>query len=396
MIRMKSALLCGLLAALALLTAYAPRGGVASDTEMAQPGAETQTATPAARPYAHSHQETNTGSLPQGLTTLRGSLSNQRTIEMELRRAGNQLSGSYAYDGIGQRLALDGQIDAEGNLTLTERDPRGARTGRFVGRVEANNSDEEPNLRIEGKWSRPDGSGELEFWLREQRIEFANNLRVTNRVIENRRYAVRAVYPQLVGGDASVASGVRAFNQQISDRVSRAVREYLADPGEPGRRSYSTNYEVLLARGNLISVWMTHDWCCGAYPDWQSYGVTYDLRAGRELRLEGLFRPNTSYMEAIARHSLEEINRRGRELEAEEAEEARREGQPPANDPPSSLYTLEELLNLGPPDWAMTPRGLVVYYSFPHVAAIFRRNFVPYSALRELLRPDSAAAPFLE
>ena len=395
MIRIKSALLCGLTASLMLapLTAGALRRGDTGGTETAQRGSETRTAAPAAPPDARRRHETNTNGLPQGVTTFRGSLSGYRTIEMELRRVGNQLSGSYAYDGIGQRLTLAGQIDAQGNLTLAERDPRGAQTGRFAGRVIASRNDEEPELRIEGRWSRPNGSGALEFWLREQRIEFANGLRVTSRVIENRRYSVRAVYPQLVGGDAAVASGVSAFNRQISDTVSRAVREYLAEQDDSGRQSFATDYEVLLATGNLISVWMTHDWCCGAHPEWNSYGVTYDLRAGRELQLADLFKPNTPYLEAIARHSLDAINRRARELEAEAA---RSEGRPHANDPSSSLYTLEELPDAGTPGWAMARRGLAVYYPFPHVAAIFRRNFVPYSALREFLRPDSAAAPFLE
>jgi hypothetical protein len=45
-------------------------------------------------------------------------------------------------------------------------------------------------------------------------------------------------------------------------------------------------------------------------------------------------------------------------------------------------------------DFGLTPKGVVVYFDFPHVMAYFDKNFVPYNVIREYLKPNGPAAKF--
>src|SRR5258706_16387780 len=45
-------------------------------------------------------------------------------------------------------------------------------------------------------------------------------------------------------------------------------------------------------------------------------------------------------------------------------------------------------------NWGLTPKGLVVYFDFPHAIAVFDRTVVPYNVINEYLKPNSPAAQF--
>ena len=314
--------------------------------------------------------------LPAGATRLRGALG-FRSIEMELRRAGERVAGSYAYDGNAQSLTLAGRIDGQGNITLTETDPRGRRTGSLALKLQ---TEDEGNVRLSGEWTRPGGNLTLPVSLSEQRVELANGVRLVTRTVSPRRNH-HAVFPQLTGGGATLARGVAEFNRRVNNLLRESWQMFDEE------QIVRTNYEVLLANDNLISLWLTNEYSGGTYSDWRSYGLTYDLRAAREVSLEELFRRDAPYAEAIRVATAAITNRMARELEAEQ----RREGSQ------SEPYSISpEGVNLeSPPVWAMTPRGVVLYFDLPHVAGYFRRIFIPYAALREVLKPDSPATRFV-
>ena len=48
--------------------------------------------------------------------TFRGEIGNQLKIEMRLVRAGDRLSGTYAYEKVGTNINLNGTVDAKGKL----------------------------------------------------------------------------------------------------------------------------------------------------------------------------------------------------------------------------------------------------------------------------------------
>ncbi len=94
----------------------------------------------------------------------RGSIGNSH-IQMQLNFAGSNVSGTYAYDTIGEDLKLSGQLDGQGRLELTELAPKGKqKTGKFVCKRFNDPVD------AECSWSKPDGTREAMAVLEEQNI----------------------------------------------------------------------------------------------------------------------------------------------------------------------------------------------------------------------------------
>jgi hypothetical protein len=70
-------------------------------------------------------------------------------------------------------------------------------------------------------------------------------------------------------------------------------------------------------------------------------------------------------------------------VERIDRENAKRDGKEfkPREDP---LISVEELAE--PAGFAVTPQGLMIYFDFPHVIAVFNKNFVPNSIVNQHLR----------
>lgn len=316
----------------------------------------------------------------------RGSL-NDRGLEVRLARDGERVSGSYAYDGIGQEIALEGRVVGKEKFDLAEKDASGKQTGKWSCEGERQG---EWDQDFSCKWTKPDGSGELFVALFEQ-AAFPSGLRVAPQAVENRKAGVHASYPQIVSSDGAQLSAAAArFNQLIEKKVGDEARGFAG--GLEGEKNvyFNVAYNVLLATDDLVSVEFAYDsYMGGAHPD-SSYGaVTYDLRADRELKLEDIFKPNSAYAKAVAAYCDKDIRRRAGVLEEETAKEEHRKAEP-QDDTPVLPELLEEISA-----FALTPRGVMIYYDLPHVVAVFDRNFVPYSVVKNFLKPDSPVIPFM-
>ena len=138
----------------------------------------------------------------------------------------------------------------------------------------------------------------------------------------------------------------------------------------------------MLGTNDLLSVEIYDDWYSAgaAHPNSDYSTVTFDLAANRELRLADLFKPNTNYKAAIITRALTDINKRAAKAEKEN---------------PGNTFTMsrEELSEIA--HWAMTPKGLVIYFDFPHAIAGLDKTFVPYSVVRSYLKPNGPAARFV-
>jgi hypothetical protein len=313
----------------------------------------------------------------------RGSLGN-RGLEMRLKRAGDSVSGSYAYDGIAQDIVLEGRATAKEKFELSEKDASGKVTGKWSCEAEKQG---EWDQDFGCKWTKPNGAGEMYVALYEQ-AAFASGWRVVPKVVENRKVGARASYPQIVAGAGSQLSPAAAhFNQRLEEKVRKQVKDFAE--GMEGEKNlyFHTDYNVLTATDSLVSVELAYDsYAGGAHPESSYEAVTYDLRADRELKLEDIFKPRSGYEKAIADYCLKDINKRAGVMEAESAKQDKRAPEP-QEEPPVSEEQLAEISA-----FAVTPRGLMIYYDLPHVIAVFDRNFVPYSAVKNYLKPDGAAA----
>lgn len=311
----------------------------------------------------------------------RGSIGGSH-IQMRLNILGNNVSGTYSYDSVGEDLKLTGHLDEQGRLELAEFDAKGKQTGKFVCKRLDDPVDSECT------WSRPDGTREAYLTLDEQHIAFTSGLQVVPKTIANRKSGVNVSYPQITGGPSALNVGAGSFNRRIRALVQKAIKEFEPQPA-PGRNSFETNYKVLLGIDDLISIEMSeYSDSGGAHPNTGFWSITYDLSGNKELKLDDLFKPDSDYKTAIAKFVVTDIDRRANAIEQTDA---RSEGRKP-NKRDEPIVTIDQLSEIS--GWALTPRGFMVYFDFPHVIAVFDRTFIPYSVVIEHLKPNGPAARF--
>ncbi len=309
----------------------------------------------------------------------RGSIGGSH-IEMHLSFEGSKVTGTYAYDRVGEDLKLSGQINPQGGLELTEFDAKRKPTGKIT--CKRNLDDRDPDCN----WSRVDGTHQAYVSLEEQHIAFTNGFQVVPKTIIDRAAGVSVSYPQLISHKPG--NGVmQGFNGRVLASVRKAIKDF--DPPIASRASFETNYRVLLGTNDLISIEMNeYSDAGGAHPNTGFWALTYDLKNNREVEIEDVFKPESDYKTTIASYVVTDIDRRA---DAMEQEDAKRENRKPVKRD-ASIVSTDQLLELS--GWALTPKGLVVYFDFPHVIAVFDRTFVPYDVIKEYLQPNDPVARF--
>jgi len=306
----------------------------------------------------------------------RGSVGGSH-IQMSLTFNGNNIAGTYAYDRVGQEIKLTGRLDNEGKLELTEFGEKNKPTGKFSCKQSFNDP-----IDRECYWTRPDGTGESFVTLNEQNLGFTGGLQIVPKLITNRAKGVGVSYPQLASS-GTLSPAAQKFNRRILAMTQKAISEFAPIDG---KGSFDTNYTVQLGTNDLVSVeMMEYSDGGGAHPNDRWWALTYDLAADKELKFEDLFTAGSDYNTAIAKYLTDDINRRAIELEKENARRDNR--QPTKQDEP--LISTDQLTEVS--DFALTPKGLIVYFDFPHVIAYFDKNFVPYSVVKKFLKPNGPA-----
>ena len=311
----------------------------------------------------------------QSSKSYRGSIGGSH-IEMHLAFEGNKVSGTYAYDRVGEDLKLGGQINAQGGLELAEFDAKRKQTGKITCKRKLDDP-----IDAECTWSRVDGTHEAYVSLEEQYITFTNGFQVMPKTIIDRATGITISYPQLIS-DKPSSGAVQGFNGRILGLVKKAIKDF--DPQLiTGRTSFETNYRVLLGTNDLISVEMNeYSDAGGAHPNTGYWALTYDLKNNKELEIEDIFKPDNEYKTVIANYVVADINRRADDIEQWDA---KRENRKPVKRD-ASIVSTDQLSELS--GWALTPKGLMVYFDFPHVIAAFDRTFVPYSVIKNYLQPN--------
>jgi hypothetical protein len=297
-------------------------------------------------------------------------------IQMALTFNGNDVTGKYSYDRVGEEINVKGKLDAEGKLELVEFGPNNKPTGKFSCKTPFN--DPEP----ECYWSKPTGGSESPFTINEQNIAFTGGLKLVPKLITNKPKGILISYPQLES-TGTLSPAAQKFNRRALAMAQKSTSDFSPIDG---KGVLDANYTVLLGTNDLISIeLLAYEDGGGAHPNDIWSALTYDLAADKVLKLEDLFKPGSDYKTAIAKYLTDDINRRAVELEKSEA---RRENRQPRNqDEP--LVSADQLTEIS--DFALTPKGLVVYFDFAHVIAYFDKNLVPYSVLKEYLKPGGPA-----
>ncbi|PYS23874.1 MAG: hypothetical protein DMF72_07870 [Acidobacteria bacterium] len=327
----------------------------------------------------------------------RGSINNSLSIEMILVRDGDHLTGNYLYPRVGKDIALAGTVDNDGNAQLTESDETGKQTGLFKGKWQAAKDSPDPSLvEIQGKWSKPDGSKSTDFVVTQQPLEFSAPIRVVPKVIkENNKeklYTIEAEFPQIDGDSrfdgfnrearAMITKDVAAFktaeNSQEGDEASEL-------PAETQTSTLNAGYDFRYATDDLISL----EFGEGSYSRGAAHGnsmtvaLNYDVKNGKKLTLGDLFNPKSNYLKTISDYCIKELKERAKKEDSMILADQLETGAGPHAD----NYRA----------WAITKKGLWITFDPYQVAAYAagpQNVLVPYSVLRDIIKPDGPIGNF--
>jgi uncharacterized protein DUF3298 len=217
--------------------------------------------------------------------------------------------------------------------------------------------------------------------LEPQHLAFTNGLEIKPNTIANRKTGVVASYPE-ISSKAPLGPAARDFNRRILELVQTEIKKF--GPEEGG--AFDANYNVLLGTNDLVSVELAIYYDLGgAHPNNYFMSLTYDLAANKELKFEDLFQTGADYNTAIAKFLVTDIDKRAYAVEQKDATDPK---QVQKHDEP--IISQDQLTELS--GWGLSPKGLVVYFDFPHVMAYFDKNLVPYGIVKQYLKPNSPAA----
>ena len=194
-------------------------------------------------------------------------LGNHYYIMIFLNRTSKDIyEGKYLYKSVQKFIKLEGTTIGN-QLELIERDEKGEITGRFTGEI----SEFRPT--IEGKWSKPDGSGQLSFYVSKiipigiknsGNYEFAHLKSIK---AENEKRV------QVVG---------------LPDSIQLKINNLLNVKKESEMQKL--NYEVLYNLNGILTIAYTQENEDGW---WSSDYFCINLKTGRLLMFEDIFKSET-------------------------------------------------------------------------------------------------------
>jgi hypothetical protein len=331
---------------------------------------------------------------------LRGSIGSSNGLHMKLIRDGDKLTGTYFYQKVGTKIDLKGTVDKDGNVTLDEFDAGGKQTGSFKGLWQTDSEDGQAS--IAGNWSKPNGEKKTAFSIHQEPIEFsgsaelvARQIRETNKKLN---YKIEVGYPEVT---APLDNRFDKFNQEAKNLVVRRVADFRkeradaaqdeAQQPEPSTLSDLTSdlsggYTVALATDSLISIaYDLSGYTAGAaHGNASSFGLNYDVRAGKVLKLADTFNPGTKYLQAISAYCINDLRKQSRKNGDSLADDMIKTGAAP------------DARNFQ--SWCIKKKGLEFTFDAYQVgpyAAGPQTVLVPYSALKGLIKPDGPIGPLV-
>lgn len=360
----------------------------------------------AASPEQYHHGEGAALAIPQ-TKFFKGSIGSRLGLQMKLTRDGEKVTGNYSYQKVGSKIDLKGAIDKDGNLTLEEFDAGGKQSGLFKGTWLTDKDDGLVN--VAGNWSKPNSEKKTAFSLHQEPIEFtggvelaAKQLKETNKKINLK---IEAEYPQATG---AMDNRFEKFNLEAKNLVAKRIGEFKKQvagdkEGEPtkpdtgqasGSESTSSSmesyldigYDIALAKDDLISIQFSlGSYNGGAHPNSSSAVLNYDVKAGKILKLADLFNPGAKYLQSLSSYCIKDLKKQSKSKGALLDDATIDSGAGPQ----AKNYQ----------SWTITKKGLAITFDAYQVgpyAAGPQSVLIPYSAVKEIIKPDGPLAPFVK
>jgi hypothetical protein len=345
----------------------------------------------------------DSGAIPVETKFFKGTIGTALDLQMKLARDGEKLTGTYYYQKVGTNIDLRGTIDQAGNVNLEEYDHAGKQTGLFTG-IWKQNSD--GLIEVSGNWTKPNSDKKTAFTLRQEPIEFSNGVEIVAKQIKEKnkklKYDVDAAYPQLNG---SADPNFDKFNQTVRGLISHKVSEFKKDmvataaedenatasptPEEPLGSHITIWYEVTIAKDDLIGIELTvSSYAAGAaHPNSYTEVVNFDLKNGKSLKLADLFSPGAKYLQTLSSYCIQDLKKQAK-AQGEDAL---------LDDDWIKRGAGAELTNYD--NWTITKKGLNITFDPYQVAAYAagpQKVVVPYSSLKDIIKPDGPIGQFLK
>ncbi len=325
-------------------------------------------------------------------------------VVIELNRDNEALTGNYFYETNKPQviefagpdtLSLSGKVAKDGSFTLTETETKVASngeasdkvTGTFTGKIAAEQRDGKLSVKLNGDWTKADGSKKFNFFAKEKTLFLGEGVKVVDKKIaednKKNKYTFDADFPQLEGSkDPNFAK----FNKEIEDRIQKEYEQFKkdiadftsdvsSDSSDVG--SYcDMSYDVQLANKNLISVrFNTGSYSMGAaHPNGGVITFNYSFKSGRKIELEELFTKGSPYLDklnAICKKVAGTEGKYGFFFDASEPKEDIRE-------------------------WNISEKGLYLHFGVAHVFGDVGTIFIPYSEIKDVINPSGVLAEFVK
>lgn len=329
-----------------------------------------------------------------------GSIGTALDLQMKLQREADKLTGSYFYQKVGTKIDLRGTVDQNGNVLLEEFDSAGKQTGIFKGAWKQN---ADGVVEITGDWTKPNSDKKTAFSLQQQPVEFSNGAEIVAKQIKEKnkklKYEIDVVYPQVTG---STDPNYQKFNNTVRALMTKKVADFKKEmtpspedeasaaegettPEESSGSDVTVSYDVVLAKDDLIAIEFTVSsyYAGAAHPNSYMEVINFDLKNGKQLKLADLFNPGTKYLQTIAAYCIQELKKQTKGADAALDEDWIKKGAAP------------ELTNYD--NWTIRKKGLGVTFDSYQVgpyAAGPQSVLVPYSVVKDIVKPDGAAGQF--
>ena len=358
--------------------------------------------TPAEQPQgsppviSEQYQHPQGGTTPAGETRyFKGSIGSALGLQMKLVRESDKLTGTYFYQKVGKKIDVRGTVDSGNNVVLEEFDANSKQTGVFKGVWKTG---DDGLIEIAGNWTKPNSNKATVFSLQQEPIEFTNGVEIIARQIKENnkklKYEIDAEYPQLTG---STDPNFEKFNQAARGLVTKQVSGFRKQMTENAGAENPVDSEtgsdlgagftIALAQDDLISVQFDiGGYSAGAaHPNSYTDVINFDLRNGKQLKLSDLFKPGAKYLPALSSYCVQDLKKQSKKKGADgmlDDDWIQRGAGSDANNFRS---------------WTITKNGLGINFDSYQVgpyAAGPQYVRVPYTALKEIIKPDGPVAQF--
>lgn len=321
-------------------------------------------------------------------------------VTMTISRENAQLDGSYTYDknfpvlrGVLNSLSVNGDVATDGTFTLKETefnaikgDGAEKQTGKFTGKLTQETNGATAQLKLAGTWTKPNGEKPTPFTLLEEVFDLGPKVTILSKEIKEdnkiNRYSFSAVFPALSG---ATDPGAGAINKSVENWVKAEQKTWLENfKPDPEEKSEATEgneesrfneveitYEVSFANAEVVSFVMNTyaSAAQAAHPSSSVQTLNFDRKTGRQLELKDLFRPDSPYLETLARISSD-LTRKTPEYSLSDFEP-----------------TADNFKN-----WAVSRHGFMIYTEVPHVIGDTATIYIPHTELKVVLNPAGPLA----